>query len=101
MYLETDKIHCQLIHLFQWVFQNTCAFSEDYTTLLRRLTDPLQLRAHERIIQFPYSAAVENEKTEEEVARLAERRRQQGKKLQEIAATKRAEKVRINAFSFL
>ncbi|KAL5535093.1 ARP5 [Sanghuangporus sanghuang] len=76
-----------------WLFQNVCAFSADYTGLLRRLTDPAQIRAHERIVQFPYSASIENEKTEEELARLTERRRAQGKKLQEIAATKRAEKL--------
>ena len=36
---------------------------------------------------------MESEKTEEEIARAAERRREQGKKLQEIAAAKRLEKV--------
>lgn len=79
--------------VLQWVYQNVCAFSPDYTALLRKLTDPLQIRAHECVIQFPFIAPVENEKTEEELARAAERRRQQGKKLQEIAAAKRAEKV--------
>ncbi|KAH8120692.1 chromatin remodeling complex subunit [Phellopilus nigrolimitatus] len=48
---------------------------------------------HERVIQFPFAAPTENEKTEEELARGAERRRLQGKKLQEIAAQKRAEKL--------
>lgn len=46
-------------------------------------------------MQFPYAAVVEVEKTEEELAKAAERRRLQGRKLQEIAAAKRAEKVRI------
>ena len=54
------------------MFQNLCEFSPDYTALLRRLTDPAQMRAHEKIIQFPYSASVENEKTEEELALLAD-----------------------------
>lgn len=77
-----------------WIFQNVCRFSPDYTSLLRSLKDPLQLRHHERIVQFPFSAPLgESEKTEEELARLAERRRQQGKKLQELAAAKRAEKL--------
>ncbi|THH11359.1 hypothetical protein EW145_g709 [Phellinidium pouzarii] len=76
-----------------WIFQNTCGFSADYIALLRRLDDPLQLRAHECVVQFPYSVPLENEKTEEELARAAERRRMQGKKLQEIAAAKRAEKL--------
>ena len=46
-------------------------------------------------MQFPFTVPTgESEKTEEELARLAERRRMQGKKLQEIAAAKRAEKVK-------
>jgi len=36
---------------------------------------------------------VVEEKTEEELARIAERKREQGKKLQEMAANKRMEKV--------
>ena len=57
----------------------------------------MQLRAHELIVQFPFTAPTgESEKTEEELARLAERRRMQGKKLQEIAAAKRAEKVKVD-----
>jgi actin-related protein 5 len=83
-----------LILLIQWIFQNLCEFSPDYTTLLRKLKNPAELRAQDKIIQFPFSAPVESEKTEEELARAAERRREQGKKLQEIAAAKRLEKVR-------
>lgn len=75
------------------MFQKFCEFSPDYTSLLRRINDPGQTRSYESIIQFPYAAHVENEKTEEELAKAAERRRLQGKKLQEIAAAKRAEKV--------
>lgn len=84
----------------QWLFQNVCSFASDYTELLRTLKDPIQMRAHERIIQFPYTATVEVEKTEEELARAAEKRRAQGKKLQEMAAAKRAEKVRLPRISF-
>ena len=53
----------------------------------------MQLRAHEKVIQFPFSAPVAEEKTEEELARIAERRREQGRKLQELAAKAREEKV--------
>ena len=51
------------------------------------------MRACERIIQFPYTLPVTEEKTEEELARIAERRREQGRKIQEIAAKSRLEKV--------
>jgi actin-related protein 5 len=67
--------------------------SPDYTALLRRLRDPLQLRAVERVIQFPFILPVADERTEEEIARAAEKRREQGKKLQEMAAKARLEKV--------
>lgn len=67
--------------------------SPDYAALLRNLRDPLQLRAVERIIQFPFVLPATDERTEEEIARAAEKRREQGKKLQEIAAKARLEKV--------
>ena len=76
-----------------WMLQNYCEFSPDYTSLLRRLKDPLSLRAAERIIQFPYTLPATEEKTEEELARIAERKKEQGRKLQEIAAKSRQEKV--------
>ena len=67
--------------------------SPDYAALLRSLRDPLQLRAVERIIQFPFVLPAADERTEEEIARAAEKRRDQGKKLQEMAAKARLEKV--------
>ncbi|KAI0762343.1 hypothetical protein C8Q74DRAFT_1289737 [Fomes fomentarius] len=76
-----------------WMLQNYCEFSPDYTALLRKLKDPLNLRASERIIQFPYTLPVTEEKTEEELARIAERKKEQGRKLQELAAKSRMEKL--------
>lgn len=77
----------------QWMLQNFCEFSIDYPGLLRRLKDPLSMRASERILQFPFTLPTIEEKTEEELARIAERKREQGRKLQEIAAKARQEKV--------
>lgn len=51
------------------------------------------MRAHEKVLQFPFSAPTTEEKTEEELAKIAERRREQGRKLQELAAKAREEKV--------
>src|SRR6266576_2283203 len=67
--------------------------SPDYAALLRSLRDPLQLRAVERIIQFPFVLPAADERTEEEIARVVEKRREQGKKLQEMAAKSRLDKV--------
>ena len=76
------------------MLQNLCEFSADYPSLLRTLKDPTQLRLYEKVVQFPFSTPTTEEKTEEELARITERRREQGRKLQELAAKAREEKVR-------
>lgn len=76
-----------------WMLHTFCEMSPDYTALLRRLRDPLQLRAVERIVQFPFVLPAVDERTEEEIARAAEKRREQGKKLQEMAAKSRIDKL--------
>ncbi|KAI0030333.1 actin-like ATPase domain-containing protein [Vararia minispora EC-137] len=76
-----------------WLLRNHCGVAPDYTELMRTLADPLQLRTHEVVVQFPFALPAAEEKTEEELARIAERRREQGRKLQEIAAKARMEKL--------
>ncbi|KAN0101058.1 hypothetical protein V8E55_001042 [Tylopilus felleus] len=76
-----------------WMLHNFCEFAEDYPATLRSLKIPESLRASERIVQFPFTIPVVEEKTEEELARITEKRKEQGKKLQEIAAKNRMEKL--------
>ncbi|TCD67456.1 Actin- protein 5 [Steccherinum ochraceum] len=76
-----------------WVLQNFCEFATDYPSLLRSLKDPIKMRAAEVIIQFPFAVPVVEEKTEEELARITERKKEQGRKLQEMAAKSRQEKL--------
>ncbi|KAI0056771.1 actin-like ATPase domain-containing protein [Artomyces pyxidatus] len=76
-----------------WMLHSFCEVSPDYLSLLRKLRDPNQLRAVERIVQFPFVLPTIEERTEEELARIADRRREQGKKLQELAAKARLEKL--------
>jgi len=76
------------------MLQTFCAFSNDYPSLLRSLSEPVTLSRSGKIIQFPFSQSAVDEKTEEEQVRLAERRKEQGKRLQEMAAKARMEKVR-------
>jgi actin-related protein 5 len=76
------------------MLRNMCSFSAEYTERLRKLKNPLELRSVERVVQFPYTVPTENEKTEEEVARLTEKRREQGRRLQETQAKIRLEQVR-------
>ncbi|KAJ7356615.1 actin-like protein Arp5p [Mycena albidolilacea] len=77
----------------QWMLHNFCAFAPDYVALLRSLSSPQALREADRIVQFPYALQVQEEKTPEELERIAERRREQGRKLQEMAAKVRTEKL--------
>ncbi|KAJ3826572.1 chromatin remodeling complex subunit [Lentinula raphanica] len=86
-----------------WMFREFCSVSPDYSSLLHSFEDPSLLRSQQKIIQFPFllnpnaanGGANGNgeEKTEEELAKAAERRREQGRKLQEIAAKNRLEKL--------
>lgn len=75
------------------MLHNFCSFATDYPAVLRSLKIPANMRAAERIIQFPFAIPVIEEKTEEELIRIAEKRKEQGKKLQELAAKSRMEKV--------
>ncbi|KAJ6573856.1 chromatin remodeling complex subunit [Mycena vulgaris] len=77
----------------QWMLHNFCEFAPDYLVQLRSLTSPLALRAADRIVQFPFTLQVQEEKTPEELERITERRREQGRKLQEMAAKMRTEKL--------
>lgn len=83
------------------MLHNFCDFATDYQALLRTLKDPLQLRASEKIIQFPFSLPMAEDKTEEELTRISEKRKEQGRKLQEIAAKSRVEKVLCQLFRTL
>ncbi|KAF5377282.1 hypothetical protein D9615_006449 [Tricholomella constricta] len=76
-----------------WMLHNFCEFATDYTSTLRTLKDPLRMRSVERIVQFPFVLPIYEEKTEEELSRLAEKRKEQGRKLQELAAKTRMEKL--------
>jgi actin-related protein 5 len=76
------------------MLQNLCEFSTDYLSLLRSFKEPPNLLAAERIIQFPFAQSAMEEKTEEELVKIAEKRKEQGRKLQEMAAKSRQEKVR-------
>ena len=82
------------------MLHNFCEVATDFPAQLRQLKDPLKLRASEAVVQFPFILPVTEEKTEEELSRIAEKRKEQGRKLQEMAAKTREEKVCISP-SFL
>ena len=68
------------------MLESFCLFAADYKAQMRALCDPVKLREVDCIIQYPFTQPAWETKTEEELARAAERRKEQGKRLQEIAA---------------
>ncbi|KAG0227057.1 Nuclear actin-protein involved in chromatin remodeling [Actinomortierella wolfii] len=70
-----------------------CYVAKDYLEELASYEDPEVFKTKDRVIQFPFVAPVVEEKTEEEQARLAAKRKEQGRRLQEQAAKARLEKL--------
>ena len=70
-----------------------CYVSKDYTTELSGYLEWSGLEDRDRIIQYPFTEHTVIEKSEEELARIAERKREGGRRLQEQAAKMRLEKL--------
>jgi actin-related protein 5 len=70
-----------------------CYVSLDYDQEVARFMDWTGLEDRERIIQYPYTEEVIVQKTEEELARIAERKKESGRRLQEQAAKMRLERL--------
>jgi actin-related protein 5 len=69
--------------------------SKDFAGDMARLQNPSVVAEFDRVIQGPYQQATTAEsKTQEELDEQTERRRQQMRNMQELAAKQRLEKVR-------
>ncbi|ORY34334.1 putative actin-like protein ARP5 [Naematelia encephala] len=77
--------------------RETWYFSSNYEEELRELGDPVKLSEMTKVVQFPYTTAEVVEKSEAELAAAAEKRREQGKRLQDMQAKQRAEKLAAKA----
>ncbi|KAG0204458.1 Nuclear actin-protein involved in chromatin remodeling [Mortierella sp. GBA30] len=75
------------------LFINHTYVAHDYLEELASYEDPEVFKKKDRVIQFPFVAPVIEEKSEEEQARLAAKRKEQGRRLQEQAAKARLEKL--------
>ncbi|KAJ5219574.1 Actin-like protein arp5 [Penicillium chermesinum] len=73
--------------------QKHCYVSQDYDRELGGYLEWTGLEDRDRIIQYPFTEHVVVEKTEEELARIAERKKESGRRLQEQAAKMRLEKL--------
>ena len=70
-----------------------CYVSNDFDNEMRHYLDWTGLEERDRLIQYPFSEPVVVEKTEDELARIAEKKREGGRRLQEQAAKMRLEKL--------
>ena len=70
-----------------------CRVSQDYDTEMRKYLDWSGLEDRDHIIQYAFTEHVAIEKSEEELARIAERKKESGRRLQEQAAKMRLEKL--------
>lgn len=77
------------------LFQDHCYVSELYQEDLALFLAMDRMETNDVVVQAPVdvTAGIEKKKTDEEVARLTERRREQGRRLQAQAAQKRLEKL--------
>lgn len=77
----------------EFMVREHCYLSKDYDNELRTYLDWTGLEDRERIIQYPYTEEVIIQKTEEELAKIAERKKESGRRLQEQAAKMRLERL--------
>jgi actin-related protein 5 len=71
-----------------------CYVSQDYEGELSQFLEWTGLEDRDRIVQFPYTEQVVVQKTEEELAIAAEKRKESGRRLQAQAAKMRLEKLK-------
>lgn len=70
-----------------------CYVSMDYDAELSRFLDWTGLEDRDRVVQYPFTEHLVPEKTEEELAKIAERKKESGRRLQEQAAKMRLERL--------
>ncbi|KAH7035577.1 putative chromatin remodeling complex subunit [Microdochium trichocladiopsis] len=75
------------------MIKDHCYVSKDYDNELRGYLDWTGLEERDVVIQYPYTEEVIVQKSEEELARIAERKKESGRRLQEQAAKMRLEKL--------
>ena len=75
-----------------WVREH-CYVSPEFDKEMQSFLDWTGLEDRDHIIQFPFTEHMVIEKSEEELARIAERKREGGRRLQEQAAKMRLEKL--------
>lgn len=75
------------------IIRKHCYVAQDYEGELSRYLEWTGLEDRDAIIQYPYTEHIVVEKTEEELAKIAERKKESGRRLQEQAAKMRLDKL--------
>ena len=70
-----------------------CYVSQDFDNEMRHYLDWTGLEDRDHLIQWPFTEHIVPEKTEEELAKIAERKKESGRRLQEQAAKMRLDKL--------
>ncbi len=70
-----------------------CCVSQDFGSEIGRYLDWEGLEERDRVIQYPFVEVVEMQKSQEELDRAAEKRKESGRRLQEQAAKMRLERL--------
>ncbi|KAI6247564.1 Actin-like protein arp5 [Erysiphe necator] len=73
--------------------QDHCYLSKNFDEELANYLDWNYLEQNDHVIQFPYTEEVVIQKTQEELDKIAEKRKESGRRLQEQAAKMRLEKL--------
>ncbi|KAI4149729.1 MAG: hypothetical protein LQ340_004476, partial [Diploschistes diacapsis] len=70
-----------------------CYISHNYDNEMRHYLDWTGLEDRDHLIQYPFTEHIVPEKSEEELAKIAERKKESGRRLQEQAAKMRLDKL--------
>lgn len=77
----------------EYAVREHCYVSQDFDEELSKFLSWEALDKRDRVIQYPYTEIVEVQKSQEELDRAAEKRKESGRRLQEQAAKMRLEKL--------
>lgn len=77
----------------EFMVKDHCYLAKDYDSELASYLDWSGLEDRERVVQYPYTEEIIVQKTEEELAKIAERKKESGRRLQEQAAKMRLDRL--------
>lgn len=80
-------------HQMEDFVRRFCHISQDYVSELSKYLDWSGLEDRDIVIQYPFTEHIAPEKTPEELAKIAERKKESGRRLQEQAAKMRLDRL--------